>query len=192
MKRVMVAIAALGLMTSSGYGGYTFDWSFTANMNSLGYGTFSPGWLVQLYQDVGANSVLGSITSFTSAGAPVGGTGTDTDTLLGSYTTSLLSGKTGNITWLSGGRSYATMTGASIYSVVFNSSTRESASQALVIDASPYVLPSFDSDFVPYTQNTIAGSGPGNTWVAVPEPSTLALMGLGTIIIGVRRALRKA
>jgi len=74
--------------------------------------------------------------------------------------------------------------GDKVYSVVFNSG----ATQYRIIDSSTFTLPPNLDGPATYNQTSIAGG-----WIAVPEPTTLALLGLGavTILIGRRRSGRK-
>lgn len=188
MKKMALTLAVLLAITSASQAAISVTWGWTGlsgNINNDPTGPYTAGWLVQLYRDVGGDSVLGSITGFGSSGiaGSVTGTGTSTDVMVGSMT-SALDSFLGDTYW---GRTdmWDSYAGWTVYTVIFNSDSAATATQAIVLDSSVYTVPSSDTT-TDYSLNSV-----GNGWVPVPEPASLALMGIGAAVLGIRKALRK-
>jgi len=182
-KKCMVVIASLIMISMSGYSALTLNWSSTSPNLATPIPTIQVGWLVQMYQDVSANTALGSITSFDSMGVETGGN-TGDDQLLGSFTTTITSSK-GVFQFGANNLNATAIAGASVYTVIFNNAAVGGASQAWVMDATPTVLASSGS--ASYSL-PLVNFGP---IAVVPEPSSIALIGIGLAVIALRRRFVK-
>jgi len=162
----------------------TMNWSYTADFHTFDASVTS-GWLVQMYRDVSLNTVLSAITGFSNTGVETGGNTSD-DLLLGSFTTTITKPKSA-YNWAIVGMDASAIAGANVYTVVFNSATIAGATQAVVIDSTTFSLPA--SGATSYAQGSVA-----NSYVpvgAVPEPSSVALIGVGLAAIALRRRFAK-
>ena len=138
MRKLLALTAALMMVASSSFAALTLNWSYTGN-----YATFDAavqaGWVVQMYADVSANTVLSGITQYTNVGAPTGGNSSD-DLLLASFTTTLSKPKTA-YNWAVNAMDASSIAGYSVYTVVFNATSIAAATQAVVVDSTAFVLP---------------------------------------------------
>lgn len=84
---------------------------------------------------------------------------------------------------------------SSIYSVIWNNADWSKATAYAIIDDNPFLIPTYgETDIeVPYNAgNVLKGmKGQGGDWVAVPEPASLALFGLGLVTVAIRRAIKR-
>ena len=150
----------------------TMGWSFSGNL-----GVSADSGTVYLYKDGGT---AGWGSGFTIGSGDVA-TGVTTPVVA-----DLGHGGLWNwgdsFSWPSG----ALADGDKVYSVLFNSG----ATQYRIIDSSTFTLPPNLDGPATYNLTSIGGG----SWIAVPEPTTLALIGLGavTILIGRRRSDRKS
>jgi PEP-CTERM motif len=193
LNKVLLCSLAAGLVSMSASATLTMSWGYFGNL-ALPIPTVASGWIVQMYKDVSANTALGSITSFNASDAPQGAAANASDDqILGSFQTTVGSAK-GSFSFLANGLTADSIAGASVYTVLFNSSVMASATRAWIIDTTPTTL--LSSGIVSYTPNAVAstigygGSG-GLTVGAVPEPSSLALIGVGLAAIALRRRFAK-
>ncbi len=156
------------------------NWNYSGSL-AVPIPSVANGWLVEVYRDVGANTTLSAITAFDTTGLPQGDSASVGDDV------KLTSASVSGTTWASSiGGSY---TGSKAYTVVFNSSTFATATQAWIIDTLPATLPSAGSTYTPNGTPSTVGYGPLSV---VPEPSTLLLLGLGSLVVGLRRRLSAA
>lgn len=190
MKRticVVVAIMAglfLGGIVSEA--ALTIDWAYGADLNaSGGKGPFSAGWAVQMYRDVNKDSVLSSPTAFNLDGTFADGTGMADDVLLGSFTTSLATGKSGT-NWGLFGIDGSALKGYDVFTVIWDASSLANAKHGIIVDGSPFSFPDQDG-YTVYSRSSVAGD-----WLPVPEPATWTLMGVGAALLGIKRVVRKA
>jgi len=168
-KRLMAFVVVCAIASS--VKAESMSWIFSGDL-----GVAAAGGTVYLYEDVDLNSW--------GTGYTIGGG----DSPTGDTTPVVFDSHGGTYNW---GDSFAWTTSGSlkdgdqVYSVVFNSTM----SQYRIIDSSVKVLPVSDDGPASYNLTAIGGGG----WIAVPEPTTLALLGLGTvtILIGRRRSNRK-
>jgi hypothetical protein len=77
--------------------------------------------------------------------------------------------------------------GSDIFTVVFNNASAAAATHYVVVDDAFHRIPTYTQDAQLYS----AGSATEGEWQAVPEPSSLALMGLGVAALAVRRFRKK-
>ena len=190
MKYHKILTLALGisLINVVASASLTMNWGYLGTL-ATPVPSVQSGWVVQLYQDVGVNTLLSSITSFNASDLPVGGNSSD-DQILGSFQTTVSSAK-GQFGFLVNGLSADTIAGLTVYTVLFNNSVRTSATQAWIIDTTPRTLLSSGIDS--YTANatpSTVGYGPLAV-AAVPEPSSVALIGVGLAAIALRRRFAK-
>ncbi|MGQ9661329.1 MAG: PEP-CTERM sorting domain-containing protein [Kiritimatiellia bacterium] len=189
MKRM--TCLAVGIIAGLFLGGIvseaalTIDWAYGSNLNDSGKGPFSAGWRVQMYRDVNKDSVLSSPTAFNPDGSFVGGTGMADDVLLGSFTTSLATGKSGT-NWGLLGIDGSALKGYDVFTVIWDAPSLASASRGIIVDSSPFSFPNQDG-YTSYIRSSVAGD-----WLPVPEPATWTLMGIGAALLGLKRVVRKA
>ena len=156
------------------------SWIYTADLTQWD-ASCSGDMFVQMYQDVDSNTSLGDISSFTSEGAPIGGN-SNNDVLLSSFTALTLDGKAG-VSWGVSFPSWGSLYSEDVYTVLFNASTIGASAHAVVVDSSVHTLAA--SDPADYKLSSVA-----NNWVAVPEPTTIAFLGLGMLLFFVRKKKR--
>lgn len=142
------------------------------------------GWLVKMYKDVSGDTVLALITSFNSSDIPQGAlANASDDILLGAPFQTTVNG---TFNWSA--TPVNSISGARVYSVLFNNSVLSSASQAWIIDTTPTTITTGPFTYTANATPSTVGSGPLSV---VPEPSSLALIGVGLTAIALRRRLRK-
>jgi len=184
MKKIVVLISAILISVSSSQAALTLDWGTTANLlTPVGSwnGVISAGWLVQLYRDVGGDG-LGSLSMANDGSGTITG-----DTLLASWTQPTVVGKAGRIGFSVTAQDGSSIAGFNVYTVIFNNAAIASATQYVVMDSATHALPASGTD-------TYSMASPANGWTnigAVPEPSSLALIGVGLAAIALRRRFAK-
>ena len=154
-----------------------------------GYGSNLTAWdtsctsnmFVQMYLDIDSDTSVGDITSFSSTGTPTGGN-SNNDVLLTDFTTSTIISR-GDLIWGTDFASWGELYSKDVYTVLYNASTIGASTHAVVVDSSVHTLAA--SDPADYTMSTVA-----NTWVAVPEPTTIAFLGLGMLLFFIRKKKR--
>ena len=162
------------------------SWSYNYSL-SFPIPSATAGWLVEMYRDVSGDTVLSSITSFDSSDKPLGASAyTSDDVMLGAPFETTVNPGFKNFSATPAN----TSAGDRVYTVLFNSSSLASATQAWIIDTTPTTLA---SGSVTYTANAVQNTvGYGSFTVAsVPEPSSLALVGVGLAAIALRRRFGK-
>jgi len=187
--KLSVLLGFIGCATMSANAALTLNWSYGGNL-AIPIPSVQVGWVVQLYQDVSANTVLSSITSFDASDFPLGGAANASDDqILGSFQTTVGIAKS-TYSFLTSTSADA-IAGARVYTVLFNNTVMSSATQAWIIDTTPTTL--ISAGIAAYTPNATAstvGYGP-LTVAVVPEPSSVALIGIGLAAIALRRRFSK-
>lgn len=158
-------------------------------------GVTGNGWWVQMYDDADNDTELSAVTFMENTGVASGVGNSGTDVLLSSFSCTieefLGSYAFGVLYNDSGDNSYSSIVGSHVYSVVFNADTIANSSQSVVLDSTSYVVPSATT---PESTSTYHISGVANSWqnlVAVPEPTTLAFLGIGCLAFMARRKMRR-
>ncbi|MEM7396981.1 MAG: PEP-CTERM sorting domain-containing protein, partial [Verrucomicrobiota bacterium] len=87
---------------------------------------------------------------------------------------------------------YDDIEGRFVYSVVFNASTIEAASQWAIVDNSLFFMPNQPPAPTPELPTVLYNIGalPMSDWVAVPEPSTAGMLLLGLLLVRRVRVVR--
>lgn len=185
-KFLAVSVAFMTMGAAASHGALALNWSYTGNLNGTPLGTFQAGWLVQLYQDVGGNTSMAGVTAFNPATGGLSGANTADDLLVNSATTTLLvNAKNGSMQWLRNGMAVPDQASSSVYTVIFNSAAVSTATQAVVVDSTRFSTAADGTQG--YGLGTVA-----NNWVGVvPEPGTMALLGIGAAVIGLRKRIRR-
>ncbi|MEI6169177.1 MAG: PEP-CTERM sorting domain-containing protein [bacterium] len=159
------------------------SWSYNGSL-ATPIPSVTSGWLVEMYRDVGGNTVLGSITSFNSSDIPQGASANASDDVLlgASFQTTV----NGSFNWSATPAN--SISGARVYSVLFNNSVLTAATQAWIIDTTPTTIGAGPFTYTANATINSIGSGP---LTVVPEPSSLALVGVGLAAIALRRRYGK-
>ncbi len=184
MKKI-IAIILITMMGGAAMA--TLSWAYGSDLRDFDSG-MSAGWLVQMYQDNGDVTTLSAITGFgDNTGLVIGDATSLTDVLLGGYTGTLqAAARGGDISWGEVFGAWASLYGEDVYSVVYNAANIADATQAIVIDSSAFTLAASDPGV--YSVSSV-----NNSWVAVPEPATALLFGIGGLgAFVIRRNKRKA
>ncbi|MCU0857799.1 MAG: PEP-CTERM sorting domain-containing protein [Pontiellaceae bacterium] len=174
MKKIVSAVIIAVIAGSSAWA--SLSWTYTGNLKTFD-AAMQNGWLVQMYQDVNGDSSLGSITDFFNGGVRgvASGTNVGDDTLLVGFTASLLTNaKNGSLQWGTSFAAWSDLYSDKVYTVIYDAATIGAASHAVVLDSTPFTLGAADP--ASYVLSSVAG---GRTWVAVPEPATFLLFGIG-------------
>jgi len=201
MKRIAAVIsAALMTVTASNAGLAVFNWGNSDNLD-LNAGLtliFQQNWVVRLFVDAGADSVLNSATGYDAVNNRFIGNGFATDFLVSGITETIDAYPGPEASFATEGSQDwgTTLFNAAVYTVVFNTidPTLAGATYAIILDSQVFTCaPSSDGgsnggpmDYIVSTPN-----GANNNWVPVPEPATMSLVGIGALVIGVRRAMKK-
>ncbi len=186
MRKLMIAGGVVVMLCiSSAISRADLTWGYAADLYDWDP-ELETGWLVQMYHDVNADTLLADITSFWIDGTPSGGNSSD-DVLLSEFSVFTEEAKDELVF----GDNYspgvwAFLEGEDVYSVLFNASTIGSATEAVILDATPFTLP--DSDPATYAISAV-----NNDWVSViPEPGTMGLFAMGVVGLMAYRRRRAA
>ena len=182
MKSIAILVVLVACFATASFGG-TIRWGYGGDLGAA----YVNGWLVELIEDVDQDGI--DIAAMWDDHSITGD-----DTFISTpVTTALVAGKAG-VVWgapfTSPGASL--QLGDHVYTVIYNSSTFMGATMYQVVDAAPTPLPGFDVD-----TDYILSAAPNGAWTAmgpvpdpVPEPGTIALLGLGLATLAVRRKRR--
>lgn len=151
----------------------------------------SDGWLVQMFHDQNADSVLSSL-GFMTDGTPIG-TNAGDDLLLGSFVASLVYDEPPfgdpTVSFYAEFASYSALYNESVYSVILDTTSWAAASGAnstFVLDQTSHSIGSSGMEVY-----TAPDNNPGShSWVgisAIPEPATVSLLALGGLALAIRR-----
>ncbi len=145
-------------------------WGYSTDLG----GTYTDGWAVRVFEDVNGDGFGPGFTI-----------GVD-DVYVNTIETTLITGKQGRY-WGLNFNAPAGDLGFSDrhFTVIYNDSVAASATQYIIVDAGTYGLPSSDIDDT-YALGSVSG-----TWQAVPEPTTMALFGIGIVTVAVARKRKK-
>ena len=164
MRKALAISACIIACASACFGG-TIQWAFGGNLAGQGY---SDGWVVALFEDTGND------------GFGVGGVLDANDQFVG-ITDTITTGKSGQGWGTTFGAPAGTLAlGDHVFSVIFDSAVVNTGHYKIA-DAAPFQLPLTDQD-ASYVVTSVSGS-----WQAVPEPSSVALFGLGLVTMGFLR-----
>jgi len=191
MKKLAVTVVALALTGLMGQA-TELDWGSGVPVAWAPGETDGSGWVLAIYQD-GGDGILGldgdaiGLDFDVSTGNSLGDEGAPIHQ-------SAVPGWGGNAG--SGFMWYETTpditAGAEIFTVVFNNSTMADADMYLIVDRALFPVPDAGSPPGPKSYDPLHGGAPAqDDWQAVPEPSSLALMGLGVAALVARRFRKK-
>ena len=185
-KMGMFLVVVIILSSVASFGAVTFDWGTAFLLNDAGRGTFSDGWFVQMYRDVGNDTILSGIGAFNPAdGTLYSGATPLNDTKVGGVSTTVA------FNYFYESNLSASVADYYVYSVIFNSTDIASATQAIVVDSSTFQFTSQADGADIYTIDPPGGQI-ANNWVGVvPEPGTLALISVGAMVLGLRRRVSR-
>ena len=136
------------------------------------FGGLANNYIVRLYEDVGVNNDFGVSDALDFDDA---WTGDETVLVVGK------AGTTYGSSFIWPGGSLAQ--GDDVFTVIFNATTIGAATQYVIVDSATFDLPDPLGGPGNYVLTSVSG-----TWQAIPEPTTLALLGIG---IGTAAAARR-
>lgn len=178
LSKWSVVVMMLCATASSAFAIAQLTWTYSGSL-ATPVPSVSAGWIVQLYKDVNSDTALSTITSFDASDLPVGGgASTSDDQRLATYQTTV----NGSFAWTT---YYANTQSMRIYSVLFNSSSLATASQAWIVDTTPTSITSGST--ITYTANATPSTVYSGALSVVPEPSSLLLLAVGLSVIALRR-----
>ena len=187
--KIKIALLGLMLITASAYS-QTFrfmDWVSDGFATVAGPGQIlnssgaqvqtTDNWLVQMY-----STVLGNVSTLADG------------TLLPGVTTSAAFGANGQFGDFSRDYGADATSGLTVFSVIFNASTIGGATEYAIIDGvigtrTPFMVGTYDNLSANTTEYNTGGTVAGD-WVAIPEPSTYAMILCGAGLLAYRRFRR--
>lgn len=164
MKKSVILTVFLGVAFLANA---TLDWSFTGTLGA----SYTDGWLVNMYQDVNNDTVLGSLVFYNN------GTLSATNDTVAFQTTVQSDGSVKYFESLG----LVTPGLFTAYTVIFNAATFGGvggATQYIILDSTKKSIPDAGgNNLADYSLATVSG-----TWQnvqAIPEPATFMLFGIG-------------
>jgi hypothetical protein len=150
----------------------------------------SDGWLVQMYRDVGSNTVLSEV-SFNLDGTPTGVGNSENDELIVAFTASLKAEELfAQVVDFVSIRAYNAIQGFNVYTVILDTDSWGNAttsSRTFVLDANTAFVPTGDP-LTPIVYSVPNNNPGGHTWqTVIPEPGTMALLAMGMLAVGMWR-----
>jgi len=184
-KRFLVSVVALliCLGVNGAYAAVTINWGYLDDLTANITPPSQDGWWVALYKDTSGDTTLSSVTFNQVTVTPTGVGNSSDDVFQGAIHESITAGY-----WNNTIADFSTVAGAKVYTVLFDAATTNAATSSIVLDTTEFTVPAD-----PGAGTYAIGPPVPNAWqamVAVPEPFTGVLFGLGLAVVAVARKRR--